>query len=76
MSPMGQRGELDRRFFSPISDFQARNGSLWKVLKLGNGGLGGNRTHDQRIKSPMLYRLSYQPVEGCWQLDAGSSPQF
>ena len=26
-----------------------------------NGGLGGNRTHDQWIKSPVLYRLSYQP---------------
>ncbi len=22
--------------------------------------LGGNRTHDPRIKSPMLYQLSYQ----------------
>ena len=22
--------------------------------------LGGNRTHDQRIKSPMLYQLSYE----------------
>ena len=24
-------------------------------------GVGGNRTLDQRIKSPMLYRLSYHP---------------
>ncbi len=29
-----------------------------------NGGVGGNRTLDQRIKSPMLYRLSYHP-DGC-----------
>ena len=32
-----------------------------------NGGVGGNRTLDQRIKSPMLYRLSYHS-------DAGSGP--
>lgn len=25
------------------------------------GGLTGIRTQDQRIKSPVLYRLSYQP---------------
>ena len=25
------------------------------------GGVGGTRTHDQRIKSPLLYRLSYHP---------------
>ena len=28
------------------------------------GGVGGNRTLDQRIKSPMLYRLSYHPARG------------
>lgn len=26
-----------------------------------NGGLGGSRTHGKRIKSPLLYQLSYQP---------------
>lgn len=26
------------------------------------GGPGGARTHDPRIKSPMLYQLSYRPV--------------
>jgi hypothetical protein len=26
------------------------------------GGPGGARTHDPRIKSPMLYQLSYGPV--------------
>jgi len=26
-----------------------------------SGGVGGTRTHDQRIKSPLLYRLSYHP---------------
>ena len=30
---------------------------------LNAGGLGGIRTRDQRIKSPLLYRLSYQPVK-------------
>jgi hypothetical protein len=25
-------------------------------------GLGGTRTHDQRLKRPLLYRLSYEPV--------------
>ena len=28
-----------------------------------HGGLAGIRTRDQRIKSPLLYRLSYQPVK-------------
>ena len=27
----------------------------------GTGGSGGTRTRDQRIKSPLLYRLSYRP---------------
>jgi hypothetical protein len=27
------------------------------------GGSGEIRTRDQRIKSPLLYRLSYRPVE-------------
>jgi hypothetical protein len=27
-----------------------------------NGGLGGTRTRDQRLKRPLLYRLSYQPI--------------
>ncbi len=26
-----------------------------------NGGSGETRTRDQRIKSPLLYRLSYRP---------------
>lgn len=30
-------------------------------LKSGGGGLSETRTRDQRIKSPLLYRLSYQP---------------
>ena len=40
---------------------------LWNLLarqgfeSLDNGGSGGIRTHDQRIKSPLLYRLSYRP---------------
>lgn len=28
----------------------------------GNGGLDGTRTHDPRIKSSVLYHLSYQPL--------------
>jgi hypothetical protein len=27
-------------------------------------GLGGTRTRDQRLKRPLLYRLSYQPNDG------------
>jgi hypothetical protein len=30
-------------------------------LKGGSGGLVGTRTQDQRLKRPLLYRLSYQP---------------
>ena len=26
------------------------------------GGPGGDRTHDLRIKSPLLYQLSYRPT--------------
>ena len=29
-----------------------------------NGGLAGTRTQDQRLKRPLLYRLSYQPTQG------------
>ena len=29
------------------------------------GGTSGGRTHDKRIKSPLLYQLSYGPVSGC-----------
>ena len=28
------------------------------------GGPGGDRTHDLRIKSPLLYQLSYRPNSG------------
>ena len=28
-----------------------------------SGGLGGTRTLDQRLKRPLLYRLSYQPTD-------------
>ncbi len=31
------------------------------VTLLGQSGPGGARTHDQRIKSPMLFQLSYRP---------------
>ena len=31
------------------------------VKRQGGGGLSETRTRDQRIKSPLLYRLSYQP---------------
>ena len=30
-----------------------------EVEMLGSGGKGGNRTHDTRIFSPLLYQLSY-----------------
>ena len=41
--------------------FSASQRTLLDVVELADGGLGGNRTHDQWIKSPVLYRLSYQP---------------
>ncbi len=31
------------------------------ATQVGTNGPGGTRTHDQRIKSPLLYRLSYRP---------------
>ncbi len=31
--------------------------------RLDSGGSGEIRTRDQRIKSPLLYRLSYRPLE-------------
>lgn len=41
--------------------FDTRRDSSGVTWALGNGGSGGNRTHDQWIKSPVLYRLSYRP---------------
>jgi hypothetical protein len=32
------------------------------ALRREAGGLGGTRTRDQRLKRPLLYRLSYQPT--------------
>ena len=37
-----------------------------------DGGLAGTRTRDQRLKRPLLYRLSYQPphpIEGTSKLN-------
>lgn len=33
----------------------------WAQARIRGGGLSETRTRDQRIKSPLLYRLSYQP---------------
>ena len=30
-------------------------------IDFSSGGLAGTRTRDQRLKRPLLYRLSYQP---------------
>ena len=30
---------------------------------LNSGGTSGGRTHDKRIKSPLLYQLSYGPIK-------------
>ena len=46
-------GLIIRRLLRACASSQAANS--------GNGGLGGTRTHDQRLKRPLLYRLSYQP---------------
>ena len=37
-------------------------GSTALMLWLENGRTGEIRTRDQRIKSPLLYRLSYRPI--------------
>ena len=34
------------------------------LVGIGVGGLAGTRTRDQRLKRPLLYRLSYQPIRG------------
>ena len=49
------------------SDIMPSGGSLQNanslhILRRGGGGLAGTRTQDQRLKRPLLYRLSYQPV--------------
>ncbi len=33
------------------------------VEEIYTGGCGGIRTHDRRIKSPMLYQLSYATIQ-------------
>src|SRR6476619_890098 len=42
------------------------------------GGLAGTRTQDQRLKRPLLYRLSYQPTDAIeapsWLPDCGIEP--
>src|ERR1044072_1714975 len=37
------------------------------------GGLAGTRTRDQRLKRPLLYRLSYQPRRKEWKLNGETS---
>ena len=51
---------LRRRFATPLSRLSWRPKTS---RKLGSecGGPAGTRTLDQRIKSPLLYQLSYQP---------------
>jgi hypothetical protein len=41
-----------------VFETQARTNSH-QVAAIGESEGGGNRTHDQRIKSPLLYQLSY-----------------
>jgi len=42
---------------------KARSSFIYNALRaLRSGGLGGNRTPDTRIFSPLLYRLSYQAL--------------
>lgn len=43
---------------SPASMTNICESSCFSMLK---SGLGGSRTRDPRIKSPLLCRLSYQP---------------
>ena len=42
-----------------ISEGKNKSPRIWTVSF---GGMGGDRTHDKRLKRPLLYRLSYHPV--------------
>jgi hypothetical protein len=41
-----------------------------------SGGSGGARTHDQRLKRALLYRLSYRPVGGEIIASRRARPRF
>lgn len=48
---------------APLADGvdSGRKNPIKSNFYLGGGGLDGTRTHDPRIKSSVLYHLSYQP---------------
>ena len=48
--------------YEEFTDHDARPGGQRVLPAVIPGGPGGARTHDRRIKSPMLYQLSYRPV--------------
>ena len=66
-----------------IDGLQVESG-VWRdsrgLVGVFNGGLGGTRTRDQRLKRPLLYRLSYQPTPRLTEalsalLDSGAVPR-
>ena len=44
------------------------------VVDPANGGPGGNRTPDQRLRSPLLYPLSYGPAKE-WRARGDLNPR-
>ena len=56
---MAPRSEWQRH----ISDTKKTRPLTTSNLKRKNGEPGGTRTRDHRIKSAMLYQLSYRPID-------------
>src|SRR5207253_9097855 len=53
------------------ADIRRGNSGFTEQFQIGDGG---NRTHDLRIKSPMLYRLSYVSVVVIISINAHRGP--
>lgn len=48
--------------FEPRTSFVSERRSTTELTAVNFGGLGGNRTHVLRVKSPLLMPLSYKPL--------------
>jgi hypothetical protein len=54
------KAKISQFFFAELSVFnKIKKPSQMNIRKGVKREGGGNRTHDQRIKSPLLYQLSY-----------------
>ena len=49
--------------FDSLNISDKRNVRCFLLLEKIYGGCGGNRTLDRWLKRPLLYRLSYAPIE-------------